>query len=136
MPICGIEMSGSEVVLALLDGSKASFSHIDIEPRKILFSDDENADEVKAFRDALFAFFRENKVNLIVIKKRGKKGKFAGGSTGFKIEGIIQLYEDCPIKLVPPQTISATQKKHTPPKPDTLRNYQYTAFETAFSVMK
>ena len=136
MPICGIEMFGSEVILALLDGSKTSFSHIDIEPRKILLSDDENADEVKAFRDSLFAFFRENKVDLIVIKKRGKKGEFAGGPIGFKIEGIIQLYEDCPIKLVAPQTISATQKKHTPSKPDTLRKYQHTAFETAFSVMK
>ena len=77
MPICGIEMSGSEVILVLLDGSKTSFSHIDIEPRKILLSDDENANEVKAFRDSLFAFFRENKVNLVVIKKRGKKGEFA-----------------------------------------------------------
>jgi hypothetical protein len=26
MPICGIEMFGSEVILALLDGSKTSFS--------------------------------------------------------------------------------------------------------------
>jgi len=136
MPICGIEIFGSEVILVILDGSKTSFPHIDINPRKILLSDDENSDEVKAFRDSLFAFFRENNVDLIVIKKRGKKGDYAGGPIGFKIEGIIQLYEVCPIKLVAPQTISATQKKHTPKKSDTLRKYQYTAFETAFSVMK
>lgn len=136
MPICGIEMFGPEVRLALLNGSKSSFSHIDIEPRKIILPDDQNADEVKALRDLIFAFFRENKVDLIAIKKRGKKGEFAGGPIGFKVEGIIQLYEDCPIKLVAPQTISATQKKHSPSKPDTLRKYQHTAFETAFSVMK
>ena len=136
MPICGIEMFGSEVILALLDGCKTSFSHIDVEPKKISLSDDENAEEVKAFRNSLFAFFRENKVDLIVIKKRGKKGEYAGGPIGFKMEGIIQLYEECPVKLVAPQTISATQKKYIPSKPDTLRKYQHTAFETAFSVMK
>lgn len=35
MIVCGIEMSGSEAKLVLLDGMKTSFSHIDIQPRKI-----------------------------------------------------------------------------------------------------
>ena len=56
--------------------------------------DDENPDEVKAFRDSMFAFFRENQVALVVIKKRGKKGEYSGGPVGFKLEGIIQLYEE------------------------------------------
>jgi hypothetical protein len=133
MPICGIEMSGSEARLVLLDGTQASFSHTDIEPRKIKLTDDENPDEVRAFRDSIFAYFRENKVVVVVIKKRGKKGAYSGGPVGFKLEGIIQLYEECPITLVAPQTISAAQKKHTPTKPTTLRKYQYSAFETAFA---
>jgi len=43
-----------------------------------------------------------------------KKGEYAGGPIGFKMEGIIQLYEECPVKLVAPQTISATQKSISP----------------------
>ena len=135
MTICGIEMSGSEARLVLLDGTKATFNHIEIEPRKIKLSDDENPDEVKAFRDSIFAFFKENQIALVVIKKRGKKGDYSGGPIGFKLEGIIQLYEECPVTLVAPQTISAAQKKHSPAKPANLRKYQYPAFETTFSAL-
>jgi len=136
MTICGIEMFGSEARLVLLNGTKSSFSHTDIEPRKLKLTDDENPNEVKAFRNSLFAFFRENQVIQVVIKKRGKKGDYSGGPIGFKLEGIVQLYENCPVRLVAPQTISAAQKRHAPTKPETLRKYQYAAFETAFSVLK
>ncbi|MBU0966254.1 MAG: DUF3010 family protein [Proteobacteria bacterium] len=135
MSICGIEMSGSEARLALLDGTKAAFSHIDVEPRKIKLSDDENPGEVKAFRDSMLAFFRENQVTHVVIKKRGKKGEYSGGPVGFKLEGIIQLHEECPVTLTAPQTISAAQKNHNPAKPTSLKKYQHNAFETAFSAL-
>ena len=136
MIICGIEMFGSEARLVLLNGDKSSFSHADVKPKKLKLTDDENPEEVRAFRDSVFAFFRENNVTLIAIKKRGKRGDYSGGPVGFKIEGIVQLYEGCPIRLVAPQTISAARKKHSPDKPDTLLKYQYNAFETAFSVLQ
>ena len=135
MTICGIEMSGSEARLVLLDGTKSSFAHVDVEPRKVKLTDDENPDEVKAFRDSIFAFFRENQVSHVAIKKRGKKGDYSGGPVGFKLEGIIQLHEECPVTLIAPQTIAATQKRNNQPKPATLRKYQHNAFETAFSAL-
>ena len=131
--ICGIEMSASEVRLVLLQGEKENFTLIDTEPRKIKLIDDTDQDEVKAFHDLIIAYFNENYVSEIVIKKRGKKGDFSGGPVGFKLEGIIQLYEKCPVTLVAPQTISAVQKKYGIEKQQDLMKYQYTAFETAFS---
>jgi len=136
MATCGIEMFGSEARLVLLNGDKSSFSHTDVNPRKLKLTDDENPDEVRAFRNSIYAFFRENDVNQIAIKKRGKTGDRPGGPIGFKMEGIVQLYEDCPVRLVPFQTISAAQRNHSPDKPDTLRKYQHKAFETAFSVLQ
>mgnify|MGYP002630647169 FL=1 len=136
MTTCGIEMFGSEARLVLLNGDKSSFSHVDVKPKKLKLTDDENPEEVRAFRDSIFAFFRENNVTIIAIKKRGKKGDYSGGPVGFKLEGIIQLYEDCPARLMAPQTISATQKKDSPDKPDTLLKYQHNAFETAYSVLQ
>jgi hypothetical protein len=135
MNTCGIEMSGGEARLVILSGTKAAFTHINIEPRKIKITDDENPIEVRAFRDSIFAFFRENQIGNIAIKKRGKKGEFSGGPVGFKLEGIIQLYEDCPVTLIAPQTIAAAQKNHSPSKPASLTKYQHTAFETAFSAL-
>ncbi|MCP4180834.1 MAG: DUF3010 family protein [bacterium] len=135
MTVCGIEMSGSEARLVILEGTKESFKHIDIEQKKIKLVNDENSDEVKEFRNSIFTFFKNNKVSFAAIKKRGKKGDYSGGPIGFKLEGIVQLYEECQITLVAPQTISASQKKYSPAKPEDLRKYQYTAFETAFSVL-
>ena len=57
MTICGIEISGSEARVVLLDGTRAFFTHVNIEPRKIKITDDENPDEVKTFRDSMFSFF-------------------------------------------------------------------------------
>ena len=136
MTICGIEMFGSEARLVLLQGDKSDYLHVDVKPKKLVLAADENPEEVRAFRDSIFAFFRENDVTLIAIKKRGKKGEYSGGPVGFKLEGIIQLYEDCAVKLVAAQTISAAQRKDAPDKPDTLLKYQHNAFETAYSVLQ
>jgi hypothetical protein len=135
MKVCGIEMAASEARLVLLDGDKSDFHHINVGLRKLKISDDENVDEIRAFRDTLYTFFRENKVEIVAIKKRGKKGDYAGGPIGFKLEAITQLYEECPIVLIAPATISVRIKKHTTSTPATLKKYQYSAFQTAFSAL-
>jgi hypothetical protein len=132
MTICGIEISGSEARFVLLNGTKTDFTWSDTKLRKIKLTDDENPNEVREFRDSIFAYFKENRVATIIIKKRGKKGNYSGGPIGFKLEGIIQLYEDCPVSLIAPQTISVAQKKYAPEIPKDLKKYQYAAFETAF----
>lgn len=135
MIVCGMEMAASEVRLVLLNGNKSDFHHIDIKPRKLKITDDENAEEVRAFRDSLFAFLRENWVDMVAIKKRGKKGEYAGGPVGFKLEAITQLYEGCPVSLITPRTITVTIHKHAQMIPDTLLKYQYAAFQTAFTAL-
>ena len=63
MIVCGIEMAASEARLVLLDGSKSDFTHINAKPQKLVLTDDTNAEDVRAFRDDLYAFFRENRVS-------------------------------------------------------------------------
>lgn len=133
MIVCGIELSTSEARLIVLDGTKDSYSHVPSSPPKVVLADDENPMEVKAFEEAVFAFFRENHVERIVIKKRGKRGEYAGGPVSFKLEGLIQLYPECDVLLLSPQTISAAKRKHSPAAPQCINKYQHTAFETAFA---
>ena len=135
MIVCGMEMAASEVRLVVLSGSKSDLNHIDVKPRKLKIADDENAEEVQAFRDSLFAFLSENKVDMVAIKKRGKKGEYAGGPVGFKFEAITQLYEGCPVSLIAPRTITTNISKHAPKIPEALLKYQYVAFQTAFTVV-
>ena len=135
MVLCGLEMAASEVRLVVLEGTKIKFIHVNIEPRKLLLSDDENTEEIRAFRDSLYAFFRENRVEQVVIKKRNKKGEFAGGPVGFKMEAITQLYSDGDVALLTPQLITAAIKRTQPVMPTSLRAYQKNAFEAAFCAL-
>ncbi len=133
MIVCGIELAASEARLVVLEGTKGEFMHVVTATRKIPLPDDENQNEVKAFRETVYAFLRENHVDRVAIKKRGKRGDYAGGPVSFKLEGVIQLYPDCDVVLVSPQSISAVKRKHTPTPPEDTRKYQQVAFETAFS---
>lgn len=135
MIVCGIEIKASETRLVLLNGTKASYAVINVRPRKLELPDDEKPDEVRAFRDALYAFFRENGVEVVAIKKRSKSGEYAGGAVGFKLEGIAQLYADCRITLCAPQTISAALRNHPTTIPSDLPKYQHVAFETAYAIL-
>jgi len=135
MIVCGIELAASEARLVILDGAKAAYSHVEVTPPKIILADDENQEEVKAFKDAMYAFLRENHVQKVAIKERGKRGKYAGGPVSFKLEGLVQLYPECGVVLVSPQTISAAKRNHAPVAPQRISKYQQTSFETAFAAL-
>ncbi len=135
MIVCGIELATSEARLVVLKGTKPTYSHVEISPPQIVLADDEKPGEVKAFQDAVYAFLRENKVERIAIKKRGKRGQYAGSPVSFKLEGLIQLYPEGDVILVSPQTISAAKRKHTPVAPKSINDSQQVAFETAFTAL-
>lgn len=135
MSICGIEFKASEANLVVLDGTKTTFSHLNVKPKKLSITNDLDSDEIRAFQEALFAFLRENKVELIAIKRRNKKGEFSGGPVGFKLEAIVQLYEGCQIIFLAAATISSAIRKNDPVYPTTLMKYQHKAFETCFATL-
>jgi len=132
MIVCGIEMYGSEACLVILDGTKDEFTHRNIQPKKLKLANDENGVEIRAFKDSLYAYFRENQVEYVVIKKRSGKGGYSGGPVGFKMEAIAQLYTDTQVDLLSPQTISAALRRNAPTSPPSILKYQKSAFETAF----
>lgn len=105
-----------------------------IATKKIALEDDDEAANVKAFAAQVAAFISENGISRLAIKKRSKKGEFAGGPTTFKIEGVFQLL-DCDVTLLSPQTINAQNKKHNFELPSTLNKYQHEAYKTACSAL-
>ncbi|MEN5245073.1 DUF3010 family protein [Pseudomonas atacamensis] len=135
MNICGIEIKGSEAIIAVaaLDGS--TLSHVPLATKKIALDDDDEAANVRRFAAQVASFVRENSVDRIAIKKRSKKGEFAGGPTTFKIEGVFQLLDGCEVTLLSPQTINAQAKKHNVELPGTLNKYQHEAYKAACSAL-
>lgn len=95
MKICGIEIKGSEALLAVASLQAGSPVHVGLATKKIGLEDDEDAAQVKAFAAQVKAFVSEHGIERLAIKKRSKKGDFAGGPTTFKIEGVLQLLDNC-----------------------------------------
>ena len=132
MTLCGIEIKGSEAIIAV---AAPDLTHVTMATKKIALEDDDEAANVKAFARQVAAFVRDNGITRIAIKKRSKKGEFAGGPTTFKIEGVLQLLDGVEVTLLSPQTINAQNKKHDFALPATLNKYQHEAFKAACSAL-
>ena len=135
MTICGIEIKGSEAIFAMATQGANGLEHVASATKKIALDDDDQAANIKAFAVQIAAFVKANAITRIAIKKRSKKGEFAGGPTTFKIEGIIQLLDDCEVQLLSPQTLNAQFKKHAFDLPASLNKYQHEAFKAACAAL-
>lgn len=135
MKICGIEIKGSEALIAVAELNGDEISHVELETKRVALQDDEDANHIRSFSTLINGLVRDNGIHSIAIKKRNKKGEFAGGPITFKIEGIIQLTSNCSVKLISPPTISATNKNHGFAIPDSLNKYQHEAFLTACTMI-
>ncbi len=131
MKTCGIEIKGSEAIIAVASLDNQALAHVALATKKIALEDDDDAANVKAFASQVKAFVQANGIERIAIKKRSKKGEFAGGPTTFKIEGVFQLLDGVEVTLLSPQTISAQNKKHNVELPASLNKYQHEAYKAA-----
>lgn len=135
MSICGIEIKGSEAIFALASLEGGTLEHQPIAVKKIALEDDDEAANVRAFANQVRDFIREQGITRIAIKKRSKKGEFAGGPTTFKIEGVFQLLDNCEVMLLSPQTLTAQHKKHGFELPASLNKYQHEAYKAACAAL-
>ncbi|WP_045861064.1 DUF3010 family protein [Teredinibacter purpureus] len=138
MKVCGIEIKGKEAVICLLSSNNGLFEIGDCRARSLVLSDADTAEGLLAFQATLAKLVEDYRIEKIVIKERMKKGKFAGGADGFKLEAAIQLIEGLSVSL-----ISATRIKELlklKPLPilfaDTgLKMFQEAAFKTAYAAL-
>jgi len=130
MKICGIDLKASNMILVVLDDKK----FIDLKTKKITLENDENQNDIRSFCNDFLLFLEQNEIEKVFIKKRAKKGNFAGGAVTFKMEGLIQLNPLCEVELISSQTISSFEKKNQIDFPETLKKYQEQAFLTAITM--
>ena len=110
MKVCGIDIKGNNAVLCCLEGDKESYVLISKEVKKIGLVDSKNQEDVKSFSIAIGQFFEEMRFDHIAIKARGEKGRFAGGPTSFKIEGLIQNVASTKVDIIHGATMKAKLK--------------------------
>lgn len=129
MKICGIELKSNNIILSVIDNKE----YQDIKIKKLTLDDDEKQESIRKFCNEFLLFLEKENIEKVVIKKRAKKGNFAGGAVTFKLEGLIQLNPLCEVELISAQAVAAFERKNKIELPNSLKKYQEQAYLTAYS---
>ncbi len=124
MTICGVEIKSNFMVLSVVNKNDTDIDYQELKIKKLILENDEDRESIVTLKEAFEDFINKNKIEKIVIKKRSKKGNFAGGAITFKIETIIQLNSICNVEFVTSQALSKFEKKNEIIYPKGLNKYQ------------
>lgn len=136
MRTCGVEITGSEVLLCLLTKEEDVFDIRDVrQTRFTLGQVGQNTEDMRKFQFDFAKLLEDYQIDSVAIKQRAPKGKFAGSATGFKIEAAIQLIKDVDVKILSATEIKEQLKRNPLPidfEETGLKKYQETAFINAY----
>lgn len=137
MIVCGVELTGSDAVVCLLNMDRGQFNLPECRVRKLSLPKNHSREDLKQFQKAFSELMAEYGVANVAIKERMQKGRFAGGAVSFKMEAAIQLIAEVElaVTLVPTALIKSTLASNPLPIAfaDTgLKAFQETAFTTAY----
>lgn len=136
MKICGVELTGNDAVISLLSEQMGMFHLPDCRVRRINCSDPDSAKDLQYFQKSFVQLMQDYQIDVVVIKQRMKKGKFAGGANGFKLEAAIQLATNLKVVLMSATEQKANLKRYPLPisfAETGLKKFQEQAFLAAFS---
>lgn len=136
MRVCGIDLKANNAIFCVIDSEDDIVVYIDMKIKKIALDEDENQESIQMFFKHVNTFLSENNIQKAVIKKRAKKGNFAGGAVTFKMESMVQLNEVCVVELISSQSMSAFEKKNPLEYPSNLKKYQEQAYLAACASLK
>ena len=137
MIVCGVELTGSDAVVCLLNLDRGQFSLPECKVRKLSLRKNHTREDLKQFQADFAALMAEHEVGCVAIKERMPKGKFAGGAISFKLEATIQLMagNEPEVRLLPSSLIKSTLASNPLPIPFAetgLKAFQETAFVAAY----
>jgi len=88
--ICGIDVKGSEAIVALCDNATGKLVFIESKFTKISL-DASNQDHYLSFYETFSSFIKQNSINKIYLKKPIDKGQQIAGANAFRIEALLNL---------------------------------------------
>jgi Protein of unknown function (DUF3010) len=112
MKVVGIEIDSRKVIVVALERTDDGIVNYTGKYKPIKLEDDDVAENVRLFKNTLFATLDGFSPEVVVFLGRGTSGMFAASPISFKIEGLLQLYENADVCCTKPQTISAFFKKN------------------------
>ncbi|MBL0007385.1 MAG: DUF3010 family protein [Saprospiraceae bacterium] len=133
MKYCGIELKGDEARVIGVETKGESYSVITSGVDKFKIKDPSSQQDMQAFAAAFQKFLTAGHFDAIGIKGRMTKGRFAGGSTSFKMEGIIQCMPFS-VSIINPATIRS-KLKDTELDLAGCKEYQIEALKVVLTMM-
>ena len=138
MRVLGIDLIGNDANVVLLEYTNGMFFFPDCRARKITCHNPDKASELKYFQKSVAKLVEDYGVEEIIIKDRMKKGRFAGGANGFKLEAAIQLMTACEVHIMQTVTMNAVLKKYPilfSFAETGLKKFQENAFNVAYAYL-
>jgi hypothetical protein len=139
MIFCGVDLTGNDAVICLLEQDKGHFNLPDCRVRKLTLTKGHSVDDLRKFQFEFKKLMRDYNVDKVVIRERMPKGKFAGGAISFKLEATVQLISDLNVIILSPTQIKTALSENPLPVKfsDTgLKIFQEVAFKAAYAAFK
>lgn len=130
---CGIELKGDEARVVAVETSGDNYSVTPLTIDKFKIKDPSSQQEMQSFATAFQKFLTAGRFDAIGIKGRMTKGRFSGGSTSFKLEGIIQCMPFT-ISIINAATIRA-KLKDTELNLNGCKEYQIEALKVVLTML-
>ena len=127
MRICGVELTGNDVVVCMLYLENLQFDLPDCRVRKLTLKKDHTRKDLQEFQFTFAKLMDDYKITKVAIRERMAKGKFAGGAISFKLESAIQLIAGLGVDVLSPTQIKSLLKEH--PLPISFENTGLKAFQ-------
>ena len=139
MKICGVELKGNDAIICLMSLQDGLFALHECRVKKLSISDATDTEQLRKFQFDFSKLVEDYQIEHVVIRERMTRGKFAGGSVGFKLEAAIQLINNLNVSLLSSaETKEIMKKSHLKMNfADTgLKQYQESSFMTALSYLE
>ena len=135
MRTCGVEITGSDVLLCILTKDNDVFDIRDVRQTRFTLGNGNDTEVMRKFQFDFKKLMEDYQIDSVAIKERQAKGKFAGSAKGFKMETAIQLIERLDVQVLQATEIKEQLKRNPVPidfEDTGLKKFQENAFISAY----
>lgn len=113
MKVIGIAIDKAKAIFyALEEKGNRHLTNLTGDFKYLTLKNDTNNTSVRAYQSSIYSFFDEINPDRIAILTRQTIGRFKSAPLSFKIEGLIQCYEEIEIEFISPHKILSYFKKN------------------------
>jgi Protein of unknown function (DUF3010) len=113
MKVIGIDIDKTKAIFYVLEEDRSgNLKNRTGSFKSLTLTDDTDNASIRTFQSTIHSFFDKINPDRIGILKRQTKGRFRSAPLSFKIEGLLQCYEEIEIEFIQPMSVTSFFKKN------------------------